>query len=80
MMPLLRRVESYLKRTRTSPTRFGREALNDSRFVFDLRKGRQVTETVAARIDAWIDHRDREQRLMRRMERALLSSARRRRS
>lgn len=74
-MSLRRRVESYLKRARISPTRFGREALNDTRFVFDLRRGRQVTETVAARVDAWIDNREREQRLMRRMERGLPASA-----
>ena len=77
-MSLLRRVEHYLKRTRTSPTRFGRAALNDSRFVFDLRTGRQVTERVEGRVQAWIDSQYREQRLMRRVDLALRASARRR--
>jgi hypothetical protein len=49
------RIEHYLKRSRTSPTRLGRLALNDPRFVFDLRKGRQVGEDTIARVNAWLD-------------------------
>lgn len=54
-MLLGRRIELYLRRTRTPPTRFGREAVNDPRFVFDLRMGRAVGEKVAARVHAWLD-------------------------
>jgi hypothetical protein len=54
---LLRRVEHFLKRTRTAPTRFGRDVLNDSRFVFDLRMGRRVTEATRMRVNAWLDAR-----------------------
>ncbi|MEA3043165.1 MAG: hypothetical protein QOH47_1003 [Sphingomonadales bacterium] len=57
-MQLSRRIELYLRRTRTAPTRFGRDAANDPRFVLDLRKGRQVTETTARRIHAWLDRRE----------------------
>ena len=54
-MLLRRRIELYLRRTRIPPTRFGREALNDPRFVFDLRRGREVGERTAARVHAWLD-------------------------
>lgn len=39
-MNLLREVEKFLRRNETAPTRFGREAVGDPRFVFDLRNGR----------------------------------------
>jgi hypothetical protein len=61
-MELRRRIELYLRRTRTPPARFGREAVNDSRFVFDLRNGRQAGEEIAARVHAWLDRKDREGR------------------
>ena len=38
-MPLLRRIERHLRDSRTPPTLFGRRAVNDPRFVFDLRNG-----------------------------------------
>ena len=57
-MHIRRRVEKYLRRTRTAPTRFGREVLGDPRFVFDLRKGREPREETAARVRAWLDRRE----------------------
>ena len=57
-MLLSRRIELYLRRTRTTPTRLGREALNDPRFVHDLRKGRIVGEKTASRVHAWLDRRE----------------------
>ena len=38
---LLRDVEKYLKTSNTPAARFGREAMGDPRFVFDLRRGRE---------------------------------------
>ena len=38
-MHLLRMIEQYLRRTGTPPTRFGRDAVGDPRFVGDLRNG-----------------------------------------
>lgn len=35
----LAEIEAHLSQTRTSATRFGREAVRDPRFVHDLRKG-----------------------------------------
>jgi len=57
-MLLRRRIELYLRRTRTAPTRFGRDALNDPRFVLDLRMGREVGEKTASRVNAWLDRRE----------------------
>lgn len=57
-MLLGRRIELYLRRTRTAPTSLGRDALNDPRFVFDLRKGRKIGEATAARVNAWLDRRE----------------------
>jgi hypothetical protein len=54
-MDLHRRIELYLRRTSTAPTRFGRETVNDPCFVFELRQGRAVGERVATRIHAWLD-------------------------
>lgn len=55
---LLRRIEAYLRRSMTSPTRFGRDAVGDPRFVFDLRNGREPRDATAARVRAWIDARE----------------------
>tara|TARA_Y100000310_G_C20185972_1_gene580304 strand:+ start:382 stop:570 length:189 start_codon:yes stop_codon:yes gene_type:complete len=33
-------VEGYLAATKMNPTRFGREAISDPNFVFELRRGR----------------------------------------
>jgi len=54
-MPLLTRIEAYLKRTRTSATRFGREAARDPRLVHDLRCGRRLRRATERRIAAWLD-------------------------
>ena len=52
---LLHRVEEHLRITRTPPTRFGREALGDPRFVFDLREGREPRSLTVARVLAYMD-------------------------
>ncbi|HYI64031.1 MAG TPA: hypothetical protein VEW71_04015 [Allosphingosinicella sp.] len=57
-MHLHRRIELYLRRNRMSPTRFGRETVNDPRFVFDLRNGRELRETTAKRVSSWLDRRE----------------------
>ena len=55
---LLPRVERYLRRSGTPPTRFGREAVHDPRFVFDLRNGREPRPATAARVSAYLDLRE----------------------
>jgi hypothetical protein len=59
-MYLLRRIELYLRRSDTPPTRFGREAVRDPRFVFDLRNGRQPWPSTVARVNAWLDAREQD--------------------
>ena len=55
---LLRRIENYLRKTRTSPTRFGREAVRDPQLVFELRRGRQARRLLEARVNAYIDRQE----------------------
>ena len=39
---LLDHIDAYMRQTKTSPTRFGRDALGDPHFVEALRNGRKV--------------------------------------
>ena len=55
MIKLRRRIDLYLRRTGMSPTRFGRLALRDPRFVYDLREGRQPRPPTVARVKRWLD-------------------------
>jgi hypothetical protein len=57
-MHLRRRIELYLRRNRMAPTRFGREAMGDPRFVFDLRNGRELRENTVSRVASWLDSRE----------------------
>ena len=52
---LLREVEKFLRQNDTAPARFGREALGDPRFVFDLRKGRDPRPRTIARVRAYLE-------------------------
>ncbi len=54
-MDLLPRIERYLRRTRMKPALFGRAAVNDPRFVFDLRLGREPRIKTMRRVHAWLD-------------------------
>lgn len=54
-MHLLRKIESYLKQTNTPPARFGREAVGDPRFVFDLRNGREPRIATVQRVDSFME-------------------------
>ena len=51
---LLYRVEQFLKFHRMPPARFGREAVKDPCFVFDLRDGREPRARTVARVNAFI--------------------------
>jgi len=52
---LLRDVEKFLRRSETAPTRFGRDAVGDPRFVFDLRNGRDPRPQTEERVRAYIE-------------------------
>jgi hypothetical protein len=49
-MHIGREVERYLRRTGMSVTKFGRLAVNDPRFVTDLRNGREPRARTARRV------------------------------
>lgn len=55
-MHLLREVEKFLRQTDIAPTRFGREALRDPRFVYDLRNGRDPRPSTVAKVLAFLEH------------------------
>ena len=56
-MHLLHRIERYLRETGTPAARFGREAVRDPRFVFDLRLGREPRVETEQRVRAFLDAR-----------------------
>lgn len=54
-MLLLREVEKFMRRCDVPATRFGKEALGDPRFVFDLRNGRDPRPRTVARVMQYLD-------------------------
>ena len=54
-MYLLRDVEKFLRRSDVAPTRFGRDAMGDPRFVFDLRNGRDPRPRTVAKVRAYLE-------------------------
>lgn len=54
-MGLLPRIDRYLRHTKTPPTRFGREAINDPRLVEDLRRGRELRPMTSARVVRFLE-------------------------
>jgi len=57
-MTLLRRIEKHLRATDMPAARFGREAVRDPRFVFDLRRGREPRPETERRVLAWLNSRE----------------------
>lgn len=54
-MYLLWEVEKYLRSSGVAPTRFGRDAVSDPRFVFDLRRGREPRRQTVERVRAFLE-------------------------
>ena len=52
---LLREIERFLNRSHTAPAKFGREALGDPRFVFDLRRGREPRPGTVKRVRDFLE-------------------------
>ncbi len=48
-------IERHLRRTGTTPTRFGRAALGDPNLVQQLRNGRELRPQTAQRIVAYLE-------------------------
>ena len=57
---LLPRIERFLEATGCKPSRFGRDAAGDSRFVFDLRDGREPRRRVRERVVAALEQLEAE--------------------
>ena len=53
---LLRDVEKFLRSHEIAAARFGREAMGDPRFVFDLRRGREPREQTVRRVRAYLEN------------------------
>jgi hypothetical protein len=60
---LLARIEQYLRLTKTPASRFGREAVRDSKLMQNLREGRVPRASTARRIVAHIEEREKQWRL-----------------
>ena len=54
VVQLLREVEKFLRASNVSPARFGRDAMGDPRFVFDLRNGREPRDRTVRRVRAFL--------------------------
>ena len=54
-MHLLREVEKFLSASQISAARFGRDAMRDPRFVFDLRKGREPRLRTVYKVRAYLE-------------------------
>lgn len=56
---LIRRIERFLRRTGMTRARFGRLAVGDPRFVFDLRNGREPRPAMERRVEHFMNtHRE----------------------
>jgi hypothetical protein len=51
---LLRSVEKHLRQKRIPPAKFGREALGDPCFVFELRRGREPRRRTVEKVLAYM--------------------------
>lgn len=58
-MQLLPVIEKYLRTSNTPPTRFGRDAVGDPRFVLDLRNGREPRGRTIDRVLGYIERQKR---------------------
>lgn len=52
---LIRQIEVFLRRTRMPPTKFGRLAARDPRFVSDLRNGREPRSRTKRRVEHFMN-------------------------
>ena len=52
---LIRKVEKFLRQTGMPATKFGRLAVRDPRFVFDLRNGREPQVRTERRIEHFMN-------------------------
>jgi len=51
-------IEGFLKRRRWKATNFGKVTMNDTNFVFELRRGRAVNLVTVVHVIRWIAEKD----------------------
>jgi hypothetical protein len=56
---LLDRIDRYLRKTQSTPSRLGRDALGDPNFVMNLRDGRQPRQSTLDRVIDFIEREER---------------------
>lgn len=56
---ILDRIDHYLRNSKTSPSRLGRDAVGDPNFVMNLRDGRQPRQATLDRVIAFIERQER---------------------
>jgi hypothetical protein len=57
-MDMLSRIYRYLRTSGESRSGFGRKAVGDPRFVWDLERGRIPYPRTERRVKAWLDQRE----------------------
>jgi hypothetical protein len=55
---ILDRIDRYLRSSKTTPSRLGRDAVGDPNFVMNLRDGRQPRQATLDRVLAFIDRQE----------------------
>jgi hypothetical protein len=55
---ILDRIDRYLRSSKSSPSRLGREAVGDPNFVMNLRDGRQPRQATLDRVLAFIERKE----------------------
>jgi hypothetical protein len=56
---LIDRIDAFLRARRMAPTRFGREAVGDSKFVLQLRDGREPRAKTVRKVTEYLDRHER---------------------
>ena len=55
---ILDRIDRYLRASKTTPSRLGRDAVGDPNFVMNLRDGRQPRQATLDRVIEFIDREE----------------------
>jgi hypothetical protein len=56
---ILDRIDRYLRSSKISPSRLGRDAVGDPNFVMNLRDGRQPRQATLERVVAFLDREEK---------------------
>ena len=55
---ILDRIDRYLRQSKSTPSRLGRDAVGDPNFVMNVRDGRQPRQATLDRVLAFIDREE----------------------